>query len=71
MTKAKEKPRLGGARLRKLNVLAAYHVWELEANRLLIEFRRTGNRKHLEAYAIHVVAMRARLLDRIAKESEL
>jgi hypothetical protein len=64
----KEKPLLGGAGLRKPTTFAAYHVWELEANRLAAEFQRTGNPKHLKACATHVAAMRARLLDRIANE---
>jgi hypothetical protein len=59
----KEKPLLGGEGLRKPTTFAAYHVWELEANRLVAEFRRTGNRKHLEACATHVAAMRARLFE--------
>jgi hypothetical protein len=64
----KEKPLLGGEGLRKPTTFAAYHVWELKANRLLTEFRRTGDPKHLNACATHVAAMRVRLFDRIANE---
>jgi hypothetical protein len=34
-------------------------VWEREAARLFREFWRNGNQKHLRAFFIHVVGMRA------------
>jgi hypothetical protein len=33
-------------------------VWQLEAQRLLREYWRTGNRKHIQAFVKHFAAMR-------------
>ena len=68
MTEAKEKPLLGGEGLHKRiekeyaaegTLQAAWLGWQHEAARLLREFWRTANRKHLEAFFTHVAAMRA------------
>ena len=66
MIKAKEKPLLGGAGLRKLTDKAygpqpIWQAWQREAARLLQEFRRTGNPKHLVALTVHIQGMRVRL----------
>jgi hypothetical protein len=42
-----------------LQLLPPLVGWEREATRLFREFWRTGNRKHLRAFFVHVVAMRA------------
>jgi hypothetical protein len=60
----KEKPLLGGEGLRELTETAygtqpILQGWRREAARLLAEFRRTGNQKHLRAFFVHAVAMRA------------
>jgi hypothetical protein len=39
-----------------------YPVWEVEARRLLREYWRTGNSKHLYAFHTHFSAMRAHML---------
>jgi hypothetical protein len=61
----KEKRAPAESALQNLQLRPAYHDWVLEATRLLAEFWRTGNRKHLDAFATHVVAMRAGLFDLI------
>jgi hypothetical protein len=39
-----------------------YPVWEVEARRLLREYWRTGNPKHLYAFVTHFSAMRVQML---------
>jgi hypothetical protein len=34
-------------------------IWQREAERLFVEYWRTGNHRHLRAFFTHVVAMRA------------
>jgi len=46
------------APFKKIN-RSRYPVWGVEARRLLREYWRTGNQKHLRAFFTHVVAMRA------------
>jgi hypothetical protein len=38
----------------------SFHVWQREAGRLFNEYWRTGNKRHLIAFNIHVCAMRDR-----------
>jgi hypothetical protein len=66
----KEKPLLGGEGLHKRikkkyaaegTLQAAWLGWQREAARLLAEFWRTGDQRHLAAFVQHVVAMRGQL----------
>jgi hypothetical protein len=49
---------LQAADLEKISCIRAA-AWGKEGARLFREFWRTGNQKHLRAFAMHVVAMRA------------
>jgi hypothetical protein len=65
MSKAKEKRAVGSA-LKTAELPQAYHVglsvqaqWEREAGRLFAEFWRTADQKHLAAFVVHIIGMRA------------
>ena len=42
---------------------ARFAAWQREATRLLAEYWRTGNQKHLRAFSRHVVAMRTHVAE--------
>jgi hypothetical protein len=51
-------PRLQAAPLENIDSARAA-AWGIEAARLLSEYWRTGDQKHLRAFCTHVIAMRA------------